>query len=404
MSAAWLTDTQSDDIRQIAVSVPQLATRAIISDLNLFFNDSSKITTIPAALLMSLFCMSSSLNWIDHRQLGLQYLVQARAVISVLDMRSWALSDDDRGLLAFFKHCLTYEEAVRSVVTSNHEAVHTDAIKPSSDILPLTDLTLHPWTGVPPKIISLLGKAMKVCRESRELWRNNTIATLEVMRQATVHICRGQDLEEMLLSVEVPSVSKEKDDSDFNIECHLYYATESFRLCSLLQLYLTFPDLVSRRLPQYVSADGLVPKARWLTPLALHITGLLLKIPHDSSMRCLQPLLCLCIGTGLRCDIGEDPESNNRFEPIYPASHMDAIGVAEENGVSSAPLPLDVRLARKFIVSRLEKLERGLPAKPIVILQKLLRAVWSSYDHETSGGAPHWIDIMTSLNYESVFG
>lgn len=402
MAAATLPAHQAKT-QEIASLAPQMATRAIIQDLELLFEVPTAVSQFPAGLVMSLFCMSSSLSWIDHRQLGLQYLGHARTVISLLEMRAQFLCDDDRELLRFFKGCLIYEEAMRSIVTSRREDIKT-LLEWSPATSSLAQFELHAWTGVPPQIFGLLGKAMALCRSSRDLWRRRGIATYRLMQEAASAIEEAADLEEKLLSVEVPYSGGELDGAadQHDRRAHLHCAAEAYRLSSLLQLYQSFPDLISRRLPDEVTTNGSVPQGCWLTPLSLHIANLLARIPHDSGMRCLQPLLCLCAGSGLKHDLTPAAEKAYHEYSSIPSTQSSAYAL------SPWPIPdnqsLDVHQAREFLSNRLTLLEQGLPTKPILVIHGLLGAIWQAYDNETEAGQVHWLDIMIDMNYESVFG
>jgi hypothetical protein len=124
MTAATLPQHQAH-MHEVASLAPQMATRAIIQELEILFEVPIAVSHFPTGLVMSLFCISSSLCWIDRRQLGLQYLGHARTVISLLDMRAKFLCKDDLELLEFPKGCLTYEEAIRSIVTSRGDDIKT---------------------------------------------------------------------------------------------------------------------------------------------------------------------------------------------------------------------------------------------------------------------------------------
>ncbi|KAH7188206.1 fungal-specific transcription factor domain-containing protein [Fusarium flagelliforme] len=385
MAAASITKRQPE-IQEIAISAPRIATEAIIHELRSLFDSPNSVTTVPHALIISLFCLSSSLCWMDHKQLGLQYLRHVRMILSLLEMRSEYLSKQDRSLVGFFKECLIYEESVRSIVTSTREDIST-LTEWAPAMYPPYDFVLHPWTGVPPKIIALFGKSMSLCRRSRDTWRNCTAPTYEVMWQTMLDINEAQTLEETLLSVRVPKLISDASENYTNkgqINLDLHHAAEVFRLCSLLQLYQTFPDLVSRRLPDELD------KGSWSTSLALYITGLLANIPSES-IRCLQPLLCLGVGSGLRC----------KTVPEDGPSRLELLDHAEESDEQQFT---DVDTARVFIMDRLRGFGNGPATGPIVVLRDLLQAVWSYYDSEITPGSIHWLDVMADLKYETVFG
>lgn len=286
MAAASLPK-RPPNISEIVMLAPQMSTQALINELQDLFTDKGGVQKkefrFPSGLLTSLFCMSSSLSWIDARQLGIQYLRNARSVIDLIDLRADQLSDDDRELLEFFRGCLLYEEMVRSVVTDDQEDIQAllDWQPPplngsggsSSDKKKdKASLSLHAWAGVPIVLVGLFGKVMALCRRSRKRWRHATMsrATYSLLYQSMLDIQEGQSLEQMLLSISIPTLVGEEgssssrvvDNEEVNedgflssppagppatpeLKSDIYNAAEAFRLLSLLQLYQTFPDLLA---------------------------------------------------------------------------------------------------------------------------------------------------------------
>ncbi|KAH8901036.1 hypothetical protein GQ53DRAFT_850279 [Thozetella sp. PMI_491] len=410
MAAAWLP-LDSPSIKEIAASAPQMSTRALIRDLDELFREPNAVSKLPAGLLVSLFCMSSSVGWIDSRQLGVQYLRNARAVLDLLDMRARYLSNEDRELLEFFRGCLIYEEMLRSIVSNDDDDFRALLEWKVTPPAKSKEYCLHEWSGVPPSVISLFGKVMTLCRRSRKLWRQSAHATYNVMYQAMLHIQEGKELEEALLSVDIAKLpglsSVETLSEEGEVRIHLYKATEAFRLSSLIQLYQTFPDLVSQRLPNQVAGEGSVPEDRWLIPLTLHLLEILKSIPPTSGMRCLQPLLCISAGSALRRESArlddldsEPPLWDEAWDVCALYKAVDVSGSLPSAGSSSG----QIEEAREFVRQRLARLEQSLPPKPIAVAKQLLEEIWLTYDKEVPPERSHWLDIMTSGRFESVFG
>lgn len=459
MAAASLPK-RPPSVSEIVMLAPQMSTQALIQELQELFGESadsgssdgvsrsgskqhlphigkgthgssppsSASSAFPAGLLTSLFCMSSSLSWIDARQLGIQYLRNARSVIDLLDLRAGQLSADDRELLEFFRGCLLYEEMLRSIVTDDQEDIQAllDWSPPTAG--DKTDLHLHAWAGVPIVLVGLFGKVMALCRRSRKVWRKTARATYQLLYQAMQDIQEGQALEAMLLAIEIPGgdgdATSTSSSSDKKLRSDIYKAAEAFRLSSLLQLYQTFPDLVSQHQqapgqagqtmlgPPSSSQENSAPATgRWLLPLVLHIVDLLSGIPADSPMRCLQPLLCLCAGSALRVEANDTPSASVRTTTsavdlvgrqsslLPPGGDFDFSLSTVASTTTSA-----VHRARDMLRARLGKLEQNLPPRPITVARQLLETVWLTYDTETPPSRSHWLDIMAETNFESVFG
>ncbi|CAK7271933.1 hypothetical protein SEPCBS119000_004860 [Sporothrix epigloea] len=434
MAAASLP-RRPPSVSEIVAVAPKMSTQALIQELRELFESSggpasrqggridgqypqaapgSSVShqggnlSFPAGLLTALFCMSSSLSWIDARQLGIQYLRNARSVIDLLDLRAAQLSADDRELLEFFRGCLLYEEMLRSVVTDDEEDIQallhwTPLSKGDGKTV---DLNLHAWAGVPIALIGLFGKAMVLCRRSRKAWRSTGRATYQLLYQAMQDIQQGQALEKLLLSTDIPLSRCDPSGSNGDaLTTHIYKAAEAFRLSSLLQLYQTFPDLVSQRQQTQSQIQGQVSPgsaastagASFLS-LALDVVKLLGEIPADSPMRCLQPLLCLCAGSALRVEARHDA-SAEKVDVLGAGSisSFDALG-------ATSPESASVYAARDFVRVRLGKLEQNLPPRPITVAKQLLETVWLTYDTEAPPSRSHWLDIMSETSFESVFG
>ena len=472
ISAASLVEKLPAVMRETARMAPRLATEAIKAELVSFFNNhhgngreqhQCAQVVFPRGLLLSLFCMSSSMCWMEARQLGQQYLRQARAVLSILNRsRACCMPPEDQELLDFFNGCLIYEEMLRSVVSDDEDDFRNMLSWPDPPLPAgrgtLVPSTPHPWTGVSADVFRLFGKAIALCRRSRSRWRRNDGTTIRVLQSAMKDIEEATRIEEALLAVDV-QLTDEEDDSENptstklarnnkhtdntsppNITLDLRLATETYRLSSLLQLYISFPDLVAKRIPDLNLDEGEAPDpaiiwTKWVSPLALHVTEILERIPA-SSLRCIQPLLCLCAGSGLRFDSntargqGEytyllslegssssaEPGFNRLGIPGLPAgigfasgasssSSSSGAGVMGESAEENTTQAVKISQARSSLIDRLGQLELSLPPKPIGVAKQLLHAVWSAYDEEIdTPRRTHWLDVMSRTGLHSLFG
>ncbi|EPE02483.1 hypothetical protein F503_06776 [Ophiostoma piceae UAMH 11346] len=481
MAAASLPK-RPPNISEIVMLAPQMSTQALINELQDLFTDKGGVQKkefrFPSGLLTSLFCMSSSLSWIDARQLGIQYLRNARSVIDLIDLRADQLSADDRELLEFFRGCLLYEEMVRSVVTDDQEdiqalldwqppSLHGGGDKSKDKV----SLSLHAWAGVPIVLVGLFGKVMALCRRSRKRWRlaTTTRATYQLLYQSMLDIQEGQSLEQMLLSISIPSVVgggggdgnsqgtcvvDESSQDGFlssppaspELKSDIYNAAEAFRLLSLMQLYQTFPDLLStqqenqtpnpnqlqnqqeqqvvellcgqanqnvHQLPDSRdsgkfgdNASGILGSNGSMMPMALRTVWLLEAISPDSPMRCLQPLLVICAGSALRLN-GDSDSGMPALTSSSPAFMIEAAPGSASSATAAAaePSPVGAILqARVALSRRLCRLEQNLPPRPITVARQLLDMVWMRYDTDMPPSRSHWLDIMAETEFESVFG
>jgi len=406
ISAASLVERLPAVIRDTARAAPTKATEAIREGLATFFT--SKNAKFPSELLLALFCMSSSMAWLESRDLGLQYLRQARGVLKTLE--TWELSDEEKRLFEFFRGCLIYEEVLRSVASQDEVDLKNMLSWPEPPETALIKAAPHPWSGVSTDMFRLFGKAVALCRRSRNRWRRNDGASFRFLQGAMKDIEEATSVEEALLAINTELtdlVQLPIQDRD------LHNTTEAYRLSSLLQLYENFPDLVTKRMPNLADADAATVWNTWITPLALHITTILQGLPVSSMSR-IQPLLCLCSGSGLRFE-SKAPMTAGR-QSCLNAGGGGKPAIATPCSISpepEAPLldpavtPHSIKIlqARYFLMDRLEQLELSLPPKPIDVAKQLIRAVWSAYDEEI--GTPRrtrWLDVMSNTEMYSIFG
>jgi hypothetical protein len=410
ISAASLVERLPHVMKDTARSAPRKAFEAIREELGLF--SSGVQPKFPTELLLSLFCMSSSMCWMEARQLGQQYVRQARAVLKSLD--GWTLDSESRELLDFFNGCLVYEEMLRSVVSEDEVDLQNMLSWPEPTTpRPAIPAVPHSWTGVSSDVLRLFGKAIALCRRSRNRWRLNDGTSYRILQGAMKDIEEATKVEASLLAFDVPQLPQcPQPPSTTNLARDLHHLTEAYRLCALLQLYETFPDLSAKRIPIADDADGSAAWQSWVSPLALHvINDVLAKVPAGS-LSCIQPLLYLCAGSGLRYDnkvqlgsghrkylLSTDSGASTLPTPggAEPDSHLLNPGISE-NAIKTSQ-------ARHLIMDRLDQLETCLPPKPIGVAKQLMRAVWGVYDEEI--GLPrrtHWLDVMSSTGLHSLFG
>lgn len=147
-------------------------------------------------------------------------------------------------------------------------------------------------------------------------------------------------------------------------------------------------------------------QSQWVTGLAVRISKIIEEIPSASPMRCLQPLLCVCAGSGLRYEMIEVPQVSCNETLLVSGSEqgdvsedLDTIPTALSDSRS-----LEVSQAREFLLSRLSELEQGILSNSVTVAKQLLLAIWSAFDKDTPLEQSHWIDIMTGTKSWTVFG
>jgi len=352
--------------------------------------------------------------WLEARQLGQQSVREARKVLRRLNTQM--LDTDSQKQLDFFNGCLVYEEMLRSVVSDDDiDFKHMLSWPEPTTQGPLLPTASHPWTGVSSDILRLFGKAIALCRRSRNRWRLNGGTSYRILQGAIKDIEEATKVEELLLSVIIPGLPESTQPPQTAGRTKaLYYLSEAYRLCALLQLYETFPDLSIKRNTNFKDGDVSMIWQSWASPQVLHLVTNVLGKVSPGCLSCIQPLLCLCAGSGLRYEAGSKVPLRSGKDKYLLDTGFDTppvpdTGATEPNfqlpdsGISENAIKISQ--ARHLIMNRLDQLEICLPPKPIGVAKQLMRAVWSAYDEEI--GLPrrtHWLDVMSSTGLHSIFG
>jgi len=420
--AAICLAPQMPFMRRVAASHLNNAICAIEADLQLVRN--SDTLQLQTDLLFALCCVGTTACWVNTHDTVTHYLHEAKTLFRrALQVRN-GYSPSETQQLHFFQDCLVYWNMLVSVVSEDSDdsdlaaSIETDTLpvrREQSLIIP------HPWAGASATAQALLGRAIRLCRLFRLRFKRNMKLTALNLEAALQEIRQAQRIEEELLSLELPSIDKIMETGDkLSPRSHFYHVAEAYRLASLLQLYQTFPDLVTRRLPgQATDVTGCVPWDKWIVPLCLRLVEVLRQIPVSSGTRCIQPLLYITASTGLRFnqdilaqsrESGPNPSLSDTFalanEPGRTESMQSFFDIDDTLATASiTPLSLEITHARQFILGRLGMLEHSLPPAPIRVAQDLVKVIWEVYDSDMSSSKnTHWIDIMEKSNFRTLFG
>lgn len=252
MSAAFLS-TRLPHMRQPAVRLMRTATESIQAEVRAT-KAKMHLDTVPTGLLFSLFCVGTTVCWVDTSQLGLPFFREARLLLERLNRRLSAFYEKDVEIIHFFNKCLAYCEMLLAVVSESPPEDTQPAQQrpqPSSATGRGVDGELHPWTGISTTTSRLFTKSIRLCRDYRHKVRRQCRegisfdASLDEMAEA-------QRLEELLLELDFPSAQMRQTNDTGDEKTpflHLAKIAEAYQLAALLHLYQTFPELVSLRLP-----------------------------------------------------------------------------------------------------------------------------------------------------------
>ncbi|KAF4971876.1 hypothetical protein FZEAL_9733 [Fusarium zealandicum] len=426
MSAGFLS-TRLPNMRQSALYFLRSATASVLSEAT-EISRRTVLDVMPTGALFSLFCLGSTICWVDARQLGLPFFREARIILNRLNRHVSTFSDRDLEILSFFNRSLTYCEMLLSAVSEEDVSVDTEETLhgPQRDNSSMqlseryVDNAPHPWTGISPLTSQLFAQSLRLCRSFRRNLKQPK-ETGRDFQKALEEIQEAQRLEERLLGLEFPTALPVTDTGDYRTPSfHLAQIAEAYQLAALLQLYQTFPDLVALRLPldSAHSNSRHIPWEEWIIPLSLRLVNVLERIPPNSGTRVIQPLLYITASTGLRYDTatlvdvpgfsfeaGMSPVSMQPGPFACMGGPMDALGTSPPPVNLISRMSLDISNARHFITGRLNMLENSLPPKPVIMARELIKAIWDAYDNEAPGSTSvHWVDVMEDKNLRSMFG
>lgn len=430
-------------MRQASLQLMSRATGFIQAELDII-KKQTVLHTVPTGVMFAMFCLGTTICWVDSRGLGLPFFRELRALLRRLNAQP--PTDSSRSsleLLDFFNQSMVYCDMLLAVVSDDRDIDLLDEAPPTAAFGLTSPKMLHPWTGVSPLSAQLVAESVRLCRRSRARLRQpfhvggaSYTATLEDLPLA-------QALEERLLALEIGAESQEGINTGDLVtpQAHLNMTAEAYRIAALLHLYQTFHELALQRLP-IARADAESPFLsdatlwdEWIVPLALHLVKILRQIPPSSGSRVIQPLLYISAATGLRHSRAGPATKHSDFGS-YLSSSMSEDGwgcrsrsqqslydsdtlmsyiaqiTSSEYGTIPDPdlqdVSLEINNARHFILERLGMFEMSLPPAPIVVAKQLASTIWKSYDndHDLGGGlyTVHWIDVMELNDLRSMFG
>lgn len=420
MSATCLS-AQMPAMRQIAISYLKSAITAIWKEIGT--TQEQPPGPFPTEILLSLCCIGTAACWIYTKEIGSQFLREAKTVLKRLNQNSKALSLQDRQKLSFFNNSIIYWNMLVVVVSDEKDDLGIPKLKEPSDKALAHPIVPHPWTGVSATAQRLFTQAVRLCRRFRRNSRQGSVTTMRSLETALRYMKEAQEIEEELLGMEQHQAHEILETGDrMSPASHFIDVAEGYRLASLVQLYQTIPDLVSRRLPEDTSCSaGFVPWDNWILPLSLRLVDTLRKVPVSSGTRCIQPLLYLSASTGLRFD-AETLLQQQRATNVMSSSSIDSpvdINTTDslisnimetgtdfgESHMTITRLSIEVTHARRFVMERLSALEHSLPPAPVLVAKDLVKAVWAGYDNDIPGtNYTHWIDVMEASDLRTIFG
>lgn len=458
MSAACLVDTMPQ-LNETLPSLREQATLAVTQGISQVRN--LRVGRVTADLVFAVLAMGTSSHWVLPENLDYPWLESAR---ELLCLWSVGISAADALLHAYFRQALAYWEMLLTVVgrgskSSNIEKRRrryrgrlrramfleagdldstTDEHQPfSSGLKPLGTLP-NSWCGISNEVIEVFGQVLALCRSACEYNQGKNLLTLDTTSKALCDIAVAHELEQELLSMDFDTIVLLEEVQGYHVDTqddntpisHLLQTAEAYRKAGLLQLYLTFEDLVvntsdgtdvsttTDAVPREAMAKE--TRARSLLNMALQLVATLEKIPTESGAKFIHPMLYLSAAVGLRFHrwpggshgpgIPEDVSS----VPLEPSvsqadwalfnSTQPTSFLPEDSDSLATFIPqsiVKVAKARRLVWSRLSMIRQASPYKAGDSLLRLVKTIWSEYDKAQSDTSPiSWLKILSQTRLD----
>lgn len=459
MSAACLSDT-IPHLRESLPSLKEQATLAITRGISQARNP--RATRVAADLVFAVLAMGTSSHWVLSVNSDYPWLESAHELLSIWSV---GISAEDALLHAYFHQALTYWEMLLTIVgrgsnsskiekrrkryrgrlrramfleADDLEATTDEDMAFISNLKPLGTLP-NSWCGISNEVIEVFGQVLALCRSACEHNQNNTSLTLDTTSKALCDIAvahelanelSSMDFDTIVLLEEIQGISVETQDENTPIS-HLLQTAEAYRKAGLLQLYLTFDDLVVKTgsgqdgstttdAATFEATDK-ETRARSLVDISLQLVATLEKIPAESGSKFIHPMLYLSAAVGLRFDgcsggshgsgVPEDVNSGpfdsfiSQADSISFGSTQPTLCPSDGADGLAAFIPqsiLKIAEARRLVWSRLGMIRQAVPYKASSdSLLRLVKTIWSGYDKaQPDTSTMSWLKILNHTGLE----
>lgn len=374
-------------------------------------------------------------SWLDPCDLGIPHLLGARKLLAEWQALAVLVEDDADAApetdpwtstaamqdpeKSFVIGALAYWESLLAFVVD--QPLNTvDYLRCFCDESNLDVIHLHPWTGLSTPIFVYLAQVGILVRQKRLLTKTTVmgwISDLEAV-QGTI-VAAASEVERLLLEYKLPPSSKTSDTGDPVASlAHLRNFAHSYRLASLLELYRSFPELLSKQMvsnSEQVFRDGTSPSV-WrdrsvqqmlsqgaemapnyiLFNMATSVIAFLDEIPEQIGLS-LTHTIAMIISGSVLCSL---PEQDNQSQ--------DLVELLVRSSMSRA----NVGKLRKAVQSRAHSNAKVSGLASFQRVTQLLELVWSRIDSLSEAEtieqkqplSVHWLDVMTESRLETVYG
>ncbi|KAE8322347.1 hypothetical protein BDV39DRAFT_218651 [Aspergillus sergii] len=349
--------------------------------------------------------------WRDSSALGISHIHTARALFQESIARPEASNDPQS--TSFLIGIMAYWEAMVAIVT-------TQSPRSLEYLIPFckqenrdTLVYPNPWTGASTTIFIYAAEVSTLCRQNRLTKHLSTsIASTEVCDNIFhEQFTKAGELEAKVLQYSPPVSGRIKDPGDrFTSVSHLQCLAQIYRFSVLVQLYLTFPNLLQKSNTTMSTLDtdlsnetSQQPPNETIVGLAVNILSLISSVPESSGIKVLLTVPLIIAGSAL-----QKVESHN--QDIGNLHHTNPFSI-EKAILSVHSSDFMILHWRSLVRQKLKVLHEFVRLDPVPRALQILEAVWLRADlcvsNRTNTSTQvfiHWLDVMNEERLESIFG
>ncbi|KAE8341944.1 hypothetical protein BDV24DRAFT_150739 [Aspergillus arachidicola] len=349
--------------------------------------------------------------WRDSSALGITHIHTARALFQESIARPEASNDPQS--TSFLVGIMAYWEAMVAIVT-------TQSPRSLEYLIPFCKQENHdtlvypnPWAGASTTIFIYAAEVSTLCRQNRlTKYLSTSIASTEVCENIFhEQLTKAGELEAKVLQYSPPVSGCIKDPDDrFTSVSHLQCLAQIYKFSVLVQLYLTFPNLLQKSNSTMSTLDtDLSNETSQRSPneiivgLAVNILNLISSVPESSGIKVLLTVPLIIAGSALQ-------KVENHNQDIGDLHRTNPFSI--EKAIISVHSSDFMILHWRFLVrQKLKVLHEFVRLDPVPRALQILEVVWLRADlcvsNRTNTSTQvfiHWLDVMNEERLESIFG
>ncbi|KAE8143792.1 hypothetical protein BDV38DRAFT_266931 [Aspergillus pseudotamarii] len=390
------------------ISVARQHRRDVISYLieNRHVTEKGRFEAILGSVLLG---MTSA--WQDSSALGISHIHTARALFQ--QSTTGPKPSNDPQSTSFLAGIMAYWEAMVSIITPQCPR-SLDYLAPFCEQENHDTLVYpNPWTGASTTIFIYAAQVNALCHQNRLTKYLSTSIHSTDVRESISHeqSTKAGELEEKVLHYSPPISSRIGDADDrFTPVSHFQCLAQIYRFSVLVQLYLTFPNLLDKSNTTMSTLDtepsyGTIQRSpnETVVGLAVNILNLISSVPESSGIKVLLTVPLIIAGSALQKVQGHNKD-------IGIPHHTTTFSIEQE--ILSLHCSDSMILHwRSLVRHKLKVLHECIGLDPILRASQILEAVWIRSDLTVSNRTNastqvliHWLDVMVEERLESIFG